>query len=109
MQEFLCDATDAAYTLDALDNDGTHVTFLQLVSPWLEVVHGKIGHMAVGIDGCDDFGVVGHLYGKGCSAVKGLLQREHTGAAVVERGQLQRVLVGFSARVDEEQLIVLIA
>ena len=41
--------------------------------------------------------------------MKGLLGREHARAAIGKRGELQRVLVGLGAAVDQEQLVVVVA
>ena len=38
-----------------------------------------------------------------------LLSREHSGASVGERSQLQRVLIGLGSAIDEEQLVVVVA
>ena len=65
--------------------------------------------MAVGVDGGNNLGVVGHFDGQRGAAVESLLGTEHTGAAVGERRQFQRVLVGLGSAVDEEQLVVVIA
>ena len=40
--------------------------------------------------------------------MEGLLGREHTGAAIVEGGELQGILIGLGTRVDEKQLIILV-
>ena len=52
---------DAAHTLDALQNDGADVAFLQFVLPGCQIVHRQVGHMSVGVDGGYDLGIVGHL------------------------------------------------
>ena len=54
-------------------------------------------------------GVVGGFYGQRRAPVERLGRREHAGAPVGKRGQLQRVLVSLRPAVDEEQLVVLIA
>ena len=65
--------------------------------------------MLVGIDGGDDFRIVRHLYSQGGTSVEGLVEADEARPSVVEGGQFQRVLVGFGAAVDEEQLIVVVA
>ena len=41
--------------------------------------------------------------------MEGFLGREHTCAPIVEAGKLQRILVGLSTTVDQEELIVVVA
>ena len=41
--------------------------------------------------------------------MKSLLGREHTCTAIVETGKFQRILVGLSTAVDQEELIVVVA
>ena len=53
--------------------------------------------------------VSNHFDGERRAAVESVAGGQHAGAAGVERGELQRVLVGFGTRVDEEQLVVVIA
>ena len=109
LQETGLHHADTAHTLYALDDDGAHVVLLYLGTPGFYLVDGQIGDMAVGIDGSNNLGIGGSLNGQRGAAMEGLLGREHTSAAVVERGQFQCVLVGLGTGVDEEQLIVLVA
>ena len=92
----------AAHTLYALQDDGADVALVKLGLPGREVVEGEVGDVAVGVDGRDDLGVVGDLHGEAGAAVEGLGGAEHACAAVGEAGQLQGVLVGLGAAVDEE-------
>ena len=100
---------DATHALNALQDDGAHIAFLQFLLPCCQVVQRQVGHVAVIVDGRDDFRVVGHLHGQTGPSVEGLLGREYAGAPVRKRGQLQRVFVGFGAAVYEKQLIVVVA
>ena len=109
LQELLAHHADAAHALNTLDDDGAHVALLQLGLPRLDVVDGQVSDVPVVIDGRDDLGVVGHLDRQRGASVEGFLHREHAGSAVVEGCQLHGILIGLSARVDEEQLVVLIA
>ena len=85
LHELLGDATNATYTLNALNNDGAHITFLDFLLPRLNIVDRQIGHMTVIVDGGDDFGIVGHFDSQRCTSVKCFLHRQHTCPAVVER------------------------
>ena len=100
---------DAAHALDALDDAGAHVAFGQLGLPGGDVVDGQVGDVMVGVDGGDDFRVVGHFDGERGAAVEGFLCREHPCAPVVERGEFEGVLIGLGSTVDEKQLIVLVS
>ena len=41
--------------------------------------------------------------------MEGLFGREHTCAAIVEAGELEGILVGFGATVDQKELIIVVA
>ena len=100
---------DAAHALDALDNHGTHVALAKLGTHGFRVVQGQVGDVSASIDRGDDFRVVCHLHGQGCASVEGLGEADDACPSVVEGGQLQRVLVGFRAAVDEKQLVIVVA
>ena len=109
LQEVGLHHADAAHALYALHDAGTHIALLYLAFPRPYVVERQIGDVSVSIDWRDDFRVVRCLDGQRGAAVEGFLQGEDAGAAVEERRQLQRVLVGLCAAVDEEKAVVLVA
>ena len=53
--------TDATHALNALEDAGADVALLQFTFPGREVVQRKIGDVAVGVDGRNDFGILGSL------------------------------------------------
>ena len=65
--------------------------------------------MVVIVDRSNNLGVVGYLDSQRCASVESLMGRQHAGVAVMERSQLQRILVGLGTAVHQEQLVVLIA
>ena len=99
----------ATHTLYALQYHGTDVALSQFLLHGLNIVEGQVGDVAVGIDGGNDFGVVCGFYGQRGAAVERLLERYHAGSSVGERGQLEGVLVGLGAAVNQEQGIVVVA
>ena len=99
---------DTAHSLYALDDDSAHITLLYLTAPRLQVVEGQISNMVVGIDRGNNLGVGGGLYCQGSAAVEGPLKGEDTGAAIMEGGELESILIGLGTGVDEEKLIVFI-
>ena len=99
---------NTSHALDTLDDDGAHIALLNLTAPRLQVVEGQIGNMVVGIDRGNNLGVGGGLYCQGSATVESPLKGENTGAAVMERGEFEGILVGLSTGVDEEKLIVFI-
>ena len=109
LQELGRGHADAAHALDALHDDGRHVALGQFGLEGGEVIEGQEGHVARVVDGSHDARVVGGLDGERGAAVESLLGGQHAAAARDERGQLQRVLVGLRAGVDEEELVVGIA
>ena len=109
LQECRVGHPDAAHALDAFDDDGADIALAQFGTHGFHVVQGQVGHVLVGIDGGDDFRIVRHLHGQGGASVEGFVEADEARPSVVEGGQLQRVLVGFGAAVDEEQLVVVVA
>ena len=81
-----CGQLDAANALNALQDDSAHVALAQL-----------------------NLRVVRCFHGERRASVESLLTREDARATVVERSQLQGVLVGLGTAVDEKQLIVVVA
>ena len=65
--------------------------------------------MAVIVDWSHYLGIVGGLNGKRSASVECLIEGYHAAASVVERCQFQRIFVGLCARIDEEQLIIVIS
>lgn len=109
LEEVSLDHTDAAYTLDALEDDSTDIVLLNLLAPCVEIIERHIGDMTIGIDRCDDLWIGSCLDSKGGTSVEGLLSTEHTGTTIVEGCKFEGVLVGLSTTVDEEELIILVA
>ena len=109
VHEFVGGQLDAAYTLDAFDDDGADITLGQFGLHGGRVVEWQVDDVAAIVDGGDDFGVVGHLDGQRRTAVEGFGKRHHPCASVVEGGQLEGVLVGFGTAVDEEERVVFVA
>ena len=101
--------TDAAHALDALDDDGTHVSLLQLGAGALKVVQLEEGHMPVGVDGGDDGGVLRRFHGERGPSVERLGEGHHARPSVVERGELECILVGLRSGIDEEEAVVFVA
>lgn len=108
LQELWADHADASDTLNALDDAGTYIALLNLCCPSSEVVEGKVSDVPVGIDRRDDFRISRSFHSKARAAVESLFEGQDASAAIVERCQFHGVLVGFSTRVDEEELVVLI-
>ncbi len=108
LKEFRADHADATDTLNALDDAGTHIALLNLCRPSSEVVEGKVSDVPIGIDRRNDFRISRCFHSEAGAAVESLFEGQDASAAIVERCQFHGVLVGFSSRVDEEELIVLI-
>ena len=54
----------AAHSLNAFDDHCTHIAFCQFGFHGLYIVQRKIGGVSAVVDGSDDFGIVGNLYGQ---------------------------------------------
>ena len=65
--------------------------------------------MAAAVDGRRDARVVGGLDGQRRAAVKGVARGQNAAAPRVEGGELQGVFVGLGPRVDQEEVIVVVA
>ena len=74
LKEFCTDHADAAYALDALDDDCTDIAFLNLFLPCCEIVEREIGDMTICVDWCDDLWVGSSLNGKRSTAMECLLK-----------------------------------
>ena len=99
----------ASYALYALYDAGADIALPQLGLPGGQVVDGQEGDVLAVVDGGHYLGVVGHLHGQRRAPVEGLPDGQYPLAAVLEGGQLQGVLVGLRAGVDEEELVVVIS
>lgn len=100
---------NATHALDALQYASAHITFGKLALPGIEVVKGQEGYMSILVHGCLNLRITGYLDSKRRAAMETALYGKHTLAAIVERCQLERVLVGLGTRVDQKELIILIA
>ena len=96
LEEGLVGYANAAHTLDALEDDSTYITLLYLFFPWLYVVERKVGDVTIVVDRGDNLRIVCCLDSERGASVESLLGREDASAAVVEGGELQRILVGLS-------------
>ena len=65
--------------------------------------------MTVIVDRSHYFGIVGGLYGKRSASVECLVEGYHTATSIVERCQFKRIFVSLGARIDEEQLIIVVS
>ena len=100
---------DAAHALDAFQDDGCHTTARQFAHPWLYIVQRQEAHMVVVVQRSHNLRVVGHLDSQRRTAMERLLARQDAcGLRILERCQLQRILVGLGTAVNQEQLVVLI-
>ena len=109
LHELRCCEPYAAHALYALYYDGAYVAFSQFRFECVEVVHGQERGVPVAVDWRVDFRVVSRFHGERRAPVKGVRGREHAGAPVLERSQLEGVFVCLCARVDKEQAVVVVA
>ena len=98
-----------AHALNAFNNHSANVVGSQLAAHCLEVVERQEGDVTVIVHRSHNLGVVGSLNCQRGAAVERLVEGNNAATSVIERRQLQRILVGFSARIDEEQLIIVVA
>ena len=100
---------DSTYTLDAFQDDRCHTTTRQFANPRLNVVQRKKAYMVIVVDGSYNLWIIGHLDSQRRTSVESMLTRQDAlGRGILERCQLQGILVGLSSAVDEKQLIVFI-
>ena len=97
------------YALNGFDDTSANIALSKFLLPSLKVVDRKIGDMTISVDRSDNLRIVRYLNGKRSTTMEGFLYREHASSAVGERSQLQCILVSFGTRVDEEELIVVVA
>ena len=99
----------AAHALNAFHYHSAHIAGCQFAGYGVYVVERKEGYMAVIVDWSHYLGIVGGLNGKRSASVECLIEGYHAATSVVERCQFQRILIGFGARIDEKQLIIVVA
>ena len=107
-QEFVRGQLYAANALYALDDHGAHIAPGQLATHGLDVVEREIDDLESVIYRRNDFGVVGHIHGGRSTAVERVRKRDDFLLSRVERGQLQGILIGFGARIDEEEAVIVV-
>ena len=98
----------SSHSLYALDDDGCYVALCKFGTHCLNVVERQIRGVSVVIYGGYYLWVVGYLHSKRCAAVECLVEGNDTGAAVLERRQLQRIFVGLGSRVYEKEVVILV-
>ena len=74
----------------------------------LKVVQRDELHVRCAVERSRDRGVVRGGHGPRRAAMEGLAHGQHFGAARVERGELQGILVGLGPRVAEEKAVVVV-
>ena len=107
--KLLCESLDSANALDALHYHGADVTLGQFRLQSFAVVQRKESHMTVIVYRSHNLRIVCHLHGQRCTSVERFRKRNHAGATVVERSQLQSVLVRLGTGVYEEELIIVVS
>ena len=109
LHEFDIGYIDARYSLDAFDDDRTDFARGKGLPCGFQVAPRQPYHMVRGIDRCLDAGIVGHRNGTVRPSVEGALECSHLLPAVMERCQLDGILVGFRTGIAEEKPVVGIA
>ena len=64
--------------------------------------------MIIGVNGCYNLGIISHLDSQRGAAVERLVDGKDALAAVLERGELEGILVSLSSGVNKKQLIVVV-
>ena len=71
LHELGCGKTDATHALNTFNNDCRHIALGKFALEGFEVIERKELHMAVGIDGSNDFWIIGGFNRQGGAAVEG--------------------------------------
>ena len=101
---------NASDTLDALQDDGTDAATRHLTYPRLDVVQRQKTHVVVVIQRSNNLRIVCHLDGQRRTTMESLFTTQDAcSLRILERCQLQSILVGLGTTVNQEQLIVVIA
>ena len=108
LHEFGSRYFDTAHSLYSFDDNSAYVSFCQFLFHRLDIIQGKIGHMAVVIDRSNDGRIVSSLYCQRSTSVESLAEGHYFGTSVIEGSQLQRILIGFGSAVDQKQGIVFV-
>ena len=100
---------DSAHTLHSFDYDGRHVAFAQFGAHGVDVVERQEGDVAVVVDRRHYLRIVGRFHRGRSAPVESFPEGHDALASGVERGEFQGVFVGLGARVDQKQLVVVVA
>ena len=71
LHELGCGKTDATHALNTFNNDCRYIALSEFALEGFEVIERKELHMAVGIDGSNDFWIVGGFNRQGGATVEG--------------------------------------
>ena len=106
LEEVVVGEVYASDPLYSLDDYGCDVVILDVLGDGVDVVEFGPADLVLEVEWGVDFGVVGHGHGSACSSVEAVSERDDFGSSGVERGELERVLVGFGAAVADEEMVV---
>ena len=109
LQKIVVDHADAGYALYSLDYHGGEFAGGEFTLHGLDVVERRELDIGSAVDRRLDFGVVGGGHSSRSAAVECLVECQNFAAAGGERCQLHGVLVGFGARVGQEELVIIVA
>ena len=100
---------DAAHALDALDDDRRDAALAEFGFDGEGVVEREVSNIQSLIDRGDDARVIRYADSRRGAPVEGMLEGEDALLAVVERRELEGVLVRLGTGVDQEQGVVVVA
>ena len=95
--------------LNTFDDNRRDIPLLQLSLKSIRIVQRQIGHRQILVDRCNDLRIIRHTHGSRRTAMEGMTQGQHPLFAIVERCQLQGILVGLCTGVDQKERILVIA
>ena len=109
LQEVVGRNLHTAYTLNALNNHRSHIVVGKLAAHGLNVAKRHEGDNVVVVDGRHNLAVVGSLHSKRSTAMECLAECHHAATPGVECSELQSILISLGTRVDEKELIIVVA
>ena len=100
--------TDAAYTLNALQDTGTYISLRQFGLPGFQIIQRQEGDVTVTVDGSLNLLVIGHFNRQRRTAVESLVGTQNALPACLEGSQFKRIFISLSTAVDQEQAIIVV-
>ena len=105
LEELIVGDIDTAATLDALDDDGRNIVFLNVLGDGGDVVQLSPKNLVLEVERGVDFRIVGDGNSSAGTAVEAVAESDDLATTSMERREFEAVLVGLGSAVADEEAI----